>query len=223
MTSEVEICNLALAHVRGGSINSLTEKSTQAQYCKLLYPVARDAVLTDVPWNFNHRVKPLALLTDDLFNWIYTYQYPADCLRINRLLNSFEEVSSADKSIAVGSRFYDRGLPRPNLHPQVEYEIQIIPTGTSANKVIATNETEARISYRAQITDPNLFDSQFVKVLGHLLGSELAVPIVGGDQGLKYESKELQLYQAYLAAATAGNQNEDYREEPDSEFVSVRS
>jgi len=219
MTSEVEICNLALTTVRGGSINSLNEASIQAQNCKLLYPTARDMLLRVAPWQFAHKVKPLALLTDDLFNWIYTYQYPSDCLQINRLIINFEAVSSDNTTSAVASRFYDPGLPLPNLTPQVEYELQNI----DGNRVIATNERDARISYRAKITDPNLFDSEFVLMFSYLLGSFLAIPIVGAKTGRELRSDNFQIYQSMLASAIASDLNEQFHPTPDSDYVSIRN
>ena len=219
MTSETEICQLALSHIRGGSINSLDENSRQAQLCKLHYPVLRDQLLRDVPWQFAHKVKPLALLTDDLFNWIYAYQYPADCININRIMNRYESVSSSTPGSAVSSRFYDPGLPRPNLSNPIVYEIQNVDD----NRVIATNEVEARIDYRAKVTNTNLFDSQFVLMLSHLLGANLAIPIIGADTGRQLRIDQMQVYQGYFDAAVVSDLNEQYHERPDSDMVLIRS
>lgn len=218
MTSEVEICNIALGHIRAGSINSLNESSIQAQSCKLLYPVLRDQMLQDAPYQFNRSLKPLALLTDELFNWIYVYQYPSDCLYINRLILNFAEVSSDTTTSAVASRFYDRGLPRPNLDKQVEHQIYNIDD----NRVIASNETELRIDYRKRITDPNLFNINFTMGLSHLLASNLAVSLVGVDKGRPLRADELTIYQSYVDSAIENELNEQFKETPDSDYISVR-
>lgn len=130
---------------------------------------------------------------------------------------NFEEVSQGGSEVA--SRFHDRGLPRPNLNQQVKYEI----LNVDENKVIAANESELRVDYRAKVTDPNLFDSQFVMTLSYLLAAELAIPIVGADQGRALRSDSLTIYQQYLEAAVASNLNEQYHEPIDSEFVTIRS
>jgi hypothetical protein len=174
-------------------------------------------LLRDVPWQFGHKVKALAVLSDDLFNWAYTYQYPSDCLQINRLMINFEEVGQGGD--AFFSRFLDRGLPQPNLRQQVKYEI----LNVDGNRVIGANESELRIDYRAKITDPNLFDSQFIMVISHLLSSEVAIPIVGTEKGRQLRSDELTIYKEFLKAAVASNLNEQYHPPSDSEFVSIRA
>jgi len=208
---------LALSNIRAGSINSLDEASLQAQVCKLKYPILRDQLLRDVPWQFGHKVKALAVLADDLFNWAYTYQYPSDCLQINRLMINFEEVGQGGD--AFFSRFLDRGLPQPNLRQQVKYEI----LNVDGNRVVGANESELRIDYRAKITDPNLFDSQFVMVISHLLSSEISIPIVGTEKGRQLRSDSLVIYKELLKAAVASNLNEQYHPPSDSEFVSIRA
>jgi len=214
MSSEVEICNLALGDIRAGSINSLNESSIQAQQCKLRYPVLRDQLLRDVPWQFTHKIKALALLTDELFNWAYVYQYPADCIQINRLMLNWEEVESGNnRSRLQGDQFI-----KVNLKQQIDYKIYNI----DGNKVIASNESDLRADYTAEVTDPNLFDTQFIVTLSKLLAAELAIPLVGVDKGRQLRSDSYGIYQSYLNAAIASNENEQYTQTPDSEFVNIR-
>ena len=217
MTSEVEICQMALAHIRGGSINSLEEKSTQAKYCNLFYPKLRDQLLRDAPWQFAHKVAPLGVLTTELFNWVFAYQYPSDSFRINRLVLNLEEISQ--DSLGLASRLRDPSLPRVNLKQQVEYEI----LNVDGNRVIGANESELRADYNVRVTDPNLFDSEFVMTLSYLLGSALAIPVVGGKEGRGLRSDAFQIYQQYLAAAMASDQNEQFHPPADSEYVTVRN
>ena len=105
MASEVEICNLALSNIRAGSINSLNEGSVQAQLCKLKYPILRDRCLREIPWQFNHKIRALAPVTTDIFNWGYAYSYPVDCLKIHRLVGSYEELPMGQSDLA--SRLLD--------------------------------------------------------------------------------------------------------------------
>jgi hypothetical protein len=215
MASEVEICNLALGNIRAGSINSFTESSLQAQQCKLKYPYLRDMLLEDVPWNFAHKVDTLALLTDDLFNWVYAYQYPSDCLHINRLILNFEEFG--DTGDGVTRTRHIEEIYTPDLDAQVKYEIQNV----DGNRIIAANEPGLRVSYRKRITDPNLFSTLFIQTLSYLLASELAIPIVGGtDVGRQLRADSFKIYQAYLSEATASTKNEEYVEPRDSDFIS---
>lgn len=217
MASEVEICNLALSDIRAGSINSLDESSLQAQQCKLKYPHLRDMLLRDVPWNFAHKTDALALLTDDLFNWVYSYQYPSDCLYINRLVLNYEQFGATGDGVYRNRHIED--IYTPDLDRQIKYEIQNV----NNNRVIAANETELRISYRTRVTDPNLFDTLFIQTFVKLLASELAIPVVGAEVGRQFRSDALQLYEAYLLEATASNGNEGYTEPVESDFITIRS
>lgn len=176
----------------------------------------RDFALKNSPWNFAHKIAPLALLTDEVFNWAYVYQYPADCLTINRLIINFAEVTSGSPGVA--SRFYDRDLPRPDLNAQVEYQVLNI----SGNRVIVSNEADLRIDYRARVEDPNLFGPEFTMALAHLLASEIAIPIVGGEMGRQLRGDSIQIYQQYVDTAIQSDLNERYTAPVDSEFVTVR-
>ena len=217
MASEVEVCNLALANIRAGSINSLAGTSQQAQICKLKYPFVRDQVLNDLPWQFAHKLKPLELTTDEIFNWANAYQYPADCMQINRLVGPFEETKSDESEVI--SRLIEEDLrARRELRAQITYEIFNIDD----NRVIGTNEPDLRVDYRAEITDPNLFSPPFIMALSHLLASEIAIPIVGAEMGMKLRIDSLQIYTNYIASAMASDMNEQYHPPGDSEFVTTR-
>ena len=216
MASEVEICNMALSNIRAGSINSFNESSLQAQQCKLKYPYMRDMLLSDAPWNFAHRIDALALLTDDLFNWVYAYQYPSDCLYINKLILNFEEFGDTGDGVTRARHIED--VYAPDLGRQVKYEVQNVDD----NRVIAANEPELKISYRKKIIDPNLFSSLFIQAFVQLMSSELAIPVVGAEVGRQLRADALQLYKQYLLEATASTMNEGYTEVRDSDFIMVR-
>ena len=219
MTSEVEICNLALSYIRAGSINSLIESSVQSQLCKLKYYPLRDQMLEDSGWQFASSIVALATLTDTVFNWVYVYQYPTDCLYINRLIPDIAEFSATNGTSAASSRYYDRGLPQLNLNEiKVPYKIYNI----NGNKVITANDKNLRIDYRQRVTDPNLFSSNFILALSHLLAADLAIPIVGIDKGRGLRKDELQIYQSFVNAGIRNELSEQYDVIPDSQFITVR-
>ena len=214
MASEVEIYNMALSEIRAGSINSFTESSLQAQQGKLKYSFLRDMLLSNTPWGFAHKVDVLAVLTDDLFNWVYAYQYPSDCLHINRLILNYEEVTS--ETGALRTRHIE-DVYAPDLDRQVKYELQNV----DGNRVIAANETELRISYRKKITDPNLFSPLFIQAFVQLLAANVAVSIVGAEVGRQLKSDALTLYKSYIEEAAAEANNQNYSEPKDSEFINA--
>lgn len=231
MTSVVDICNLALSNIRAGNINSLTEASLQAQQCNLKYPIVLRQILTDVPWQFSHRVEPLAELADiDIFNYAYVYQYPSDCLQINRLILNYQRISGdapgetpralLNSSIIGFQGFYPyNDTVNVNFKHQVEYEIYNV----DGNRVIAANQRELRADYRALVENPDLYSYQFIMALSHLLSSEIAIALVGVDKGRQLRSDSLALYEEYISSAVETNNDEQFTRVPDSELVIIRS
>jgi len=217
MPSEVEICNLALGNIRAGSINSLTEPSLQAQTCKLKYPFIRDRLLAEIPWSFNRKIRALSVLTTEIFNWAYAYQYPVDCLKITRLIGAHEELANADADVV--SRLLDSQLlPLKDLRSQIPYEV----FNFDNNKIIGSNNSELRIDYAAKVTDPNLFSSDFILALSHLLAAEMAIPIIGAETGRQLRSDSLTMYNEYLSAALSNDLNDEYMTPALSEYETIR-
>lgn len=217
MASDVEICNTAMSYIRAGSINGLAETSLQAQQCSLHFAQLRDELLREYDWGFAHKIVALAPLATSLFNWVYSYQYPSDCLYINKLLLNFEQVGTPADGAAIRARTLEE-IYALDLDAQVKYEIY----NDAGKKIIASNEANLRIDYRARITDTTLFDSIFVDAMAWGLAARTAIAIVGVDQGRQLRSDALQMYNSILAKAAAANRNESYREPLDSDFVNIR-
>jgi hypothetical protein len=82
MTSEVQICNLALVRLGERQITALDEGTKAANLCSLYFEPLRDEVLAAHPWGFAGKRRNLALLsTDGVGRWMYAYQSPSDCLK----------------------------------------------------------------------------------------------------------------------------------------------
>lgn len=218
MASVVEICNIALSNIRAGSINSLDESSVQAQNCKLKYSILRDRCLREIPWQFNHKIRALAPVTTEIFNWSYAYSYPVDCLKIHRLVGSFEELPAG--SAGVVSRYLDsRVIPLKDVRRQIPYEV----FNFDNSKIIGSDQPDLRIDFAAKVEDPNLFSDDFIMALGHLLASEIAIPIAGGEIGRALRNDSLQLYRQYIASAIANDMNDQYHMPAESDFVTIRN
>lgn len=217
MASEVEICKLALSNIRARSINSLTEASVEAQQCKLKYPIVRDFMLRDTQWQFAREVKALALRTDEPLEWVYAYQYPSDCLNLRYITGDFGFKEQTAEGIAFRDR-HDVWFIEPEK--QVPYELGSFSDG----KAILTDQKEAYAVYTKRVTDPNQFDSQFLMALSWYLAAELAVPIIGGDQGRVYRNDALQMYRLTLSAAVASDGNEKHRaKRKQSDMIEART
>ena len=213
MASEVDICNLALGNIRAASINSLTEQSIQAQQCKLRYGQLRDQLLRAMPWQFAHSVKPLSVLSIEVFQWSYAYSRPTDVLLINRLIRNW------DTTDAESSPVYPNNAINNSIHREpVGYEMQNI----DGQQVIVSHEADLHIDYQVKVTDPNLFAPDFISAFSWLLSAELAIPLAGIEGGRQLRQDAYSIYQNYLNEAIANNLNEQYHVTPDSEFVTDR-
>ncbi len=222
MSSEVEICNVALSQVHGGSINSLSESSKEAQQCTLHYAKVRDQVLTETDWGMNTKLSALAQLTSvTVFNWPYVWAYPTDCLRVNHLIRDIEFIATpAPGQSAVALRIEDTKFQTPDDLPPVEYQVMFDDT-TSA-KIIVTREACMRAHYRKRITDPNLMPINVQEAISFLLASKIAVPIAGVKDGTKLRVDALGLYTAWITKAADQDANEGHKPEQESEYIRVR-
>lgn len=204
MASIVEVCNLALSNIRAKSINSLTEGSIEAQQCALKFPIVRDMLLRDTPWQWANTLKPLALLTDDPLQWTYAYQYPSDCVNLQYVTADF--AFRSQDSEGIDFRFLNQiSFVEPDK--RVPFEVRNI----DGNRVVLADQIEAYVFYTKRVTDPNLWDSQFIMAFAWYLSAELAVPIMGGDIGMKMRADALQMYTSLIGAAIASNGNEQDR------------
>lgn len=175
MASEVDISNLALAHLgASATVSSLEppEGSAQAEHCARFYPIDRDTLLQMHPWSFATRRKTLSPITNDNLQWAYCYALPADHLK--PLIVIHKEI--ADEHIDNG------------LHAPQDFVIEL---NTSGNKVLYTNQEDAALRYIAEETDTTKYSPLFVSALSWFLASSLAGPVIKGDAGRK-ESKACQ-------------------------------
>lgn len=91
--SVVQICNLALMNFGDISITSLDDQTKQARACKVFYPLLRDELLHQHPWNFAMTRADISAQVADAppFGFSYAYTLPADCLRVWELYGSDAE------------------------------------------------------------------------------------------------------------------------------------
>jgi len=147
MTSEVAICNAALAKVSNNRIASLTEGSTAGDLCNEMYGRVRDRLLRRHIWNFNKkRVKLAQLATAPVFGWTYAYQLPSDWVR---------NIAVYPDSAGIGQTH--------------GYQVE--------GRRILSDHENIYLVYGARITDPNDFDDMFREALAYALAVELAVPL----------------------------------------------
>lgn len=203
-SSEVEICNTALAFIKAASINSLTEPKESARYCKLLYPKARRTVLSDHDWGFARKRQVLALRDETYSGWSYAYTFPIDCITARKI--QIGEVGITYETDCQGTC---------NKTGKVVFEI--IGTSDKNTKVLLTNMEDAELVYTADTKNPNMFDPMFEEALAYKLASQLAIPLKG-KQSLM--TTNYQIYTIVMSRAEATNANEEER--PDENINRLR-
>jgi hypothetical protein len=198
---------MSLASVRGKSINSLTENSIEAQQCKLHFDIARKFILRDSDWQFARKSVALQLLTTVPLRWAYAYKYPGDCLNLKMVTADYSSFNAP-----IGRIFEASGPTCDFFKPEfnLPFEIQ---SGTGDGPIIATDQIDAFGVYVKDETVVERFDPLLVTAFVHYLASLVAVPIMGGDFGMKMRNDALQLYSAAISSAVAGNMNEQKRAE----------
>lgn len=84
MADVVTICNAALQLVKySKTIQSITQGTKEANACEVIFDELRDSIYEMHAWNFAiKRVKLARLTATPDFGWDYSYQLPADVIRI---------------------------------------------------------------------------------------------------------------------------------------------
>jgi len=225
MASVVEICNQALSAVGGKSINDITEASREAQLCNLHYESSRDQVLSETDWGFNTELVALAEVAGvTVFDWSRVFAYPTDALSILGLKRNLASVSSETGQSAVAQRIYDYRVRQPDDLPDVEYKVQTVLVSGDRTKVILTKESDdtMRALKTVSVTDPNSMTVNCREAIAMLLASKIAVSLAGPKDGITLRENALSLYQVWLTKAIDIDSNEEHREQPESEYITVR-
>lgn len=195
MASEVDICNLALAHLGdNATVASLDppEGSAQAEHCARFYPIARDSLLEMHTWGFATKRTTPALLGSGWPEWDYSYMQPSDALNIVAILppDASDDYSQGTSNVpmAAGGSYV----------PQA-YSCEVDGSG---NDVILTDQADAVLRYTSVVEDTTKFSPLFVMSLSWHLASMLAGPMLKGDAGAAEAKRCTAMMQAYLSKAT---------------------
>lgn len=202
MSSVVDICNIALAHLGdSATVASIDppEGSAQAEHCARFYPIARDTILEMHGWSFATRRIALPLLSTTMDQWKYVYQCPNDVINVLAVIppdapNDYVYLPNADYSYPAGVL----NLNALTYSPQ-DYTMETLADGT---QLICTNVENAVLRYTARVTDTTRFSPLFTSALAWLLASMLAGPVIKGDSGAAEGKRCYQMFQAHFVEAT---------------------
>ena len=170
MASEVDICNLALAHLGdAAAVSSISpsDGSAQADHCARFYPIARDVCLEDMAPKWAIKRDDLAQLNAPPASWGYRYAAPSGCIKVLAVLA--EDSADGDTTAA--------------------YTMEQTASGATT---ILTDTEKAQLRYVTRVTDTTKFQPLFTNAVSYLLASYLAGPVT------KSESTAREMYSRYL-------------------------
>ena len=195
----VTVCNMALSAVGATSqIASLTEQSAEALACNLHYEQTLRELLSIHNWPFARANAALAVLqaragtpenptgatlTEPERPWSYAYGYPSDCLKPRYIMN-LDTSGNAATINGVPLTTADESEPYDIRTPTVKFiQGTISDTNGNRTRVILTNQYQARLVYTVLVTDPDIWDSNFVTAFVGRLAQKICLH-VSGDKNL---------------------------------------
>lgn len=197
-STEVSLCNRALALVSAEKISALDDGTVEAEACRLHVRPAIEETLEAAPWGCARARAQLALnATPPAFGWDYSYALPADYLRLLSLNN----ISA-----------YDNEAPRRIIE----------------GKNLLTNETTAHIEYiRTPYADANFalndLTAGCTRAIVQLLAHYLVIEIRQDDNRA---SRLYQLWRNEIATApflnSGANMPRPYNERSKSQWLGTR-
>jgi len=190
MSSEVDICNQALAELGAQPIVALTDATDKARFCNKFYTPARDWLLRKYDWNFASNKATLTRLTDSpAFDYDYAYQLPTlpYCLAVREMQQQRPSEGGYDYNIA--------------------------------SRTLETNAATVLIRYTGKITDTTSFDALFEEALVKLLKVKLITALGKSASDRELALKEFQAaieeaeegdaIEGYAASLETGARQED--------------
>ncbi len=204
MASEVDIANLALAHLGdNATIASLypPEGSAQAEHCARFYPIARDTLLEMHTWDFATKRVNLALLDITMPEWDYVYARPNDAVQIISILPSDANDDYSTRyapSDTLGYTANNVPIGYAGMYVPQPFQTEIYTDGT---QLVLSDQQNAVCRYIASVTDTTKFSALFTTTLSWHLASMIAGPVIKGDVGAAEAKRCANMASVYLGEA----------------------
>lgn len=188
--SAVDVVNLGLVRIGyADRIGSMFEGSKAAKAALDIYSQTRDALLREGDYGFAERNVAMTLLKQapvggyfppNVWNgtvnppppWTYEYTYPADCLKVRSV-----------KPIPLFVQNFD---PQPNVFA-VENDAFFNPN----QKVILCNVPNAMLVYTGQVTNPDVWENDFVEEFADALAKRLSPLLASADMAKLSAAEEM--------------------------------
>ncbi len=166
MTTDTEICNIALGWLGSSRITSLTtpEDTKEWLLCSENYDPLRKAVLEEREWTF--AVTRVIILPDPeavVFGSETRFRKPPDSVRILTVHDSAVQ------------------RPQPTTTPTVTnrgvHEIPQLDGWQAEGNYIIGNADKIYVRYNKEVSATGVFSAQFIQVLAQRMAAEFALPL----------------------------------------------
>lgn len=182
MSSQVQICNLALRRIAAQPIVSLTEGSEEANVMNDIFDMLYKKELRSYPWRWASVTATLAeIASESPPDFAYVHQLPADYLQMQLIIESVTGETLYD--------VWDELYGKHSLRNQ-EWEVR--------QGKLYSNWSDVKIKYTQLVTDYAKLDPTFVEAFAWKLAMEGA-PTITTREGLV--QKAFQMYQLSINEA----------------------
>ena len=180
MSSQITICNMALAYLGQEPISSMKQDNERARWLQLFYEPVRDEVLRTHNWAFATVEKPLVRVASTLLlPGQFGYKYPTDALFVRRVFPQ----DAPEKALAFSER----------LDESQQMRLLITPCARAAAR------------YTRRVTDETQFDPAFAKAFALALACDAALALTAD---VNLAARLQQQYTWYLEEARRSNMAE---------------
>ncbi len=187
-----DVCNMALAHIAKGRIASIEEQTESARQCKLFYEQTRKNLLREYAWGFAKRIDRLAELSVESPYWKFVYAYPEKCVAVRKIFNS-------DNGAVI----------RAGKKEQGEWDLYMATDNVLG---IGCNIEKAWLEYTYDVDNADLFSSDFLEALTHMLAFNICLQLTGnsGLQQQQFSLAQAALSRAKYSTASEKKEKSDY-------------
>lgn len=226
--SEISVSNLALNRIGSTqTIASFADGSNEANQCARLYPQSRDVMLCDfpLPWAEAYAVLDQVAgpeIDGQVANsqWMRTYRWPPDALKIRRL--TIAPIPNTNATPQTTGQFlpptYGAPWKRAEGQPYpLMYGIGHDATGRLIMTDSVGNGAGVMAVYTAAVEDPTQFSADFADALAWRLAADLAMALAFDNTKRQFAHQE---YEKHARTMRATMLNEEQSSIP---FVRYQS
>lgn len=154
-------------------VSSLSEQSTQANACNVLFTPCFESLARSAYWNCLRAQTTLSLIAAQAGTpenpdgvtlplpptpWLYSYQLPSDSLQARFIVPSLPTSAIGNPPISAAMISSPTCLPTETIPFRIAYATDI---NSNPIQIVLTNQTQAQLVYTVNQPNPQIWDSMF--------------------------------------------------------------